>query len=120
MLSRLNINRTIRITYRSDNNLSFFTDHIYEMAEKYLSAESVLRDCRNTKNEANLPLRGKILNVEKSALVKLGENKEIKHLREALGEAPYRYQYIKQVCDADCLSGDTLIYYRDFNDNICE
>ena len=45
--------------------------------------------------------RGKILNVETSSLVKLGENKEIKNLRESLGEYPYRYQYIKQVCDAD-------------------
>ena len=61
MLSRLNINRTIRITYRSDNNLSFFTDHTYEMAEKYLSAESVLRDCRDTKNEANLPLKNYVV-----------------------------------------------------------
>ncbi len=56
-LSRLNMNETIRITYRNDNNLSFFTDHIDEMAEKYSSAESVLRDCRDTHNEANLPLK---------------------------------------------------------------
>ena len=39
--------------------------------------------------------------MEKSSLVKLGENKEIKNLREALGEYPYRYEFIKQVCDAD-------------------
>ena len=45
--------------------------------------------------------RGKILNVETSSLVKLSENKEIKNLREALGNYPYRYQYIKQVCDSD-------------------
>lgn len=62
--------------------------------------------------------RGKIINVEKQSLVKIKENKEIKNLIEAVGVYPYRYHNVKIVADADCLSGNTIIHYRNKNNNI--
>lgn len=65
------------------------------------SAESVFRDCRDTHREADLPLRGKIINVEKQSLAKITANKEIKNLIEAVGSYPYRYKNVKIVADGD-------------------
>lgn len=66
------------------------------------SAESVIHDCREPETEASLPLRGKVINVEKQTLAKIKENQEIKNILEAVGQAPYRYKAVKIVCDADC------------------
>jgi len=66
------------------------------------SAQAVIRDARHTNTEASLPLRGKILNVEKSTLAKIKDNKEIKNIFEAIGQYPWRYDKVKIVCDADC------------------
>lgn len=65
------------------------------------SAAAPVRECRNAECEAYLPLRGKVINIEKQSLQKIKENKEIKNIIEAIGSAPHRYEKIKIVADAD-------------------
>lgn len=82
------------------------------------SAAAPVRECRDASREAYLPLRGKVINIEKQSLHKIKENKEIKNIIEAIGAPPHRYEKIKIVADADCLSEDTLITYKDVYDCI--
>ncbi len=64
---------------------------------------------RNRETQAILPLRGKVLNVEKARLVKIFENEEIKILISALGVGfgesfdaeKLRYHKVIIMCDAD-------------------
>ena len=64
---------------------------------------------RNRETQAILPLRGKVLNVEKARLVKIFENEEIKILISALGTGfgesfdaeKLRYHKVIIMCDAD-------------------
>lgn len=78
------------------------------------SAAAPVRECRDASREAYLPLRGKVINIEKQSLHKIKENKEIKNIIEAIGAPPHRYEKIKIVADADCLSGDTIIHFQNF------
>ena len=92
---------------------------------KIISAENKLRDCidtpgetlyivegesalgplkqiRNVQNEAIFPLRGKVLNVQKATMEKIGNNREITDLIEACGAVGNRrYKHIKIISDAD-------------------
>ena len=65
------------------------------------SAAAPVRECRDAFREAYLPLRGKVINIEKQSLHKIKENKEIKNIIEAIGAPPHRYEKIKIVADAD-------------------
>lgn len=65
------------------------------------SAAAPVRECRDASREAYLPLRGKVINIEKQSLHKIKENKEIKNIIEAIGAPPHRYEKIKIVADAD-------------------
>jgi len=66
------------------------------------SAAGPLKRTRNIKTEAIFPLKGKVLNVLKATADKIGKNKELTDLREAIGtENNRRYKYIKILADAD-------------------
>ena len=82
------------------------------------SAAAPVRECRDATREAYLPLRGKVINIEKQSIQKIKENKEVKNILEAIGSPPHRYNKIKIVADADCLSGGTLVTYKDVCDQI--
>jgi len=106
---------------------------------KIISAENKLRDCidtpgetlyivegesalgplkqiRNVQNEAIFPLRGKVLNVQKATMEKIGNNREITDLIEACGAVGNRrYKHIKIISDADSVSAESLVYYYDNN-----
>ena len=87
------------------------------------SASGTLKQCRNIKNEAIFPLKGKVLNVEKASLNSLQKNEEIKWLLEAVGDN--RFKYIKALADADA-DGDhintliTILMYNLLPDYIKE
>lgn len=67
------------------------------------SADGTLKEIKNTETEASLPLRGKVLNVEKATMDQILKNVEIRNIIEALGEpSNRRYKKIKILCDADC------------------
>lgn len=112
-----NVNKIAKKKISSDNKLCDCLEHPGDVL--YIiegdSAAAPVRECRDAKVEAYLPLRGKVINVEKQSLAKIKENKEIKNIIEAVGQYPYRYNKIKVISDADCLSGDTLITYKDIN-----
>lgn len=66
------------------------------------SALGTLKQVRDVNTEAIFPLRGKVLNVEKSSLDKIQNNQEIKFLLESLGpKSNRRYKKIKILADAD-------------------
>lgn len=104
----------------SDNKLCDCTKHPGKVL--YIiegdSAAAPVRDCRHVESEGFLPLRGKVLNVEKQSIVRIKDNKEIQNIIEAIGPEPHRYDKIKIVADADCLSENTIVYYFDKNKNL--
>lgn len=66
------------------------------------SAGGLVKRARNPKYEAVYPVRGKILNVEKSTIEKISENEEIKYLKEALGpKNSRRYNRVCILADGD-------------------
>ncbi|RLA79079.1 MAG: hypothetical protein DRG78_13680 [Epsilonproteobacteria bacterium] len=67
------------------------------------SAAGPLKDIRDIKTEAILPVTGKILNAVKHDLGKAVESKKMKFLLEALGVGKdnFRYEKIKIIADAD-------------------
>ncbi|XOB42493.1 MAG: ATP-binding protein [Candidatus Nealsonbacteria bacterium] len=87
------------------------------------SAGGSSRQARDRHFQAILPLRGKILNVERARLDKILNSKEIKSLIIALGTAvsddfdieKARYHRIVIMCDADSVTGDTpiLVYNKE-------
>lgn len=80
------------------------------------SAGSVIRDARDEYNDAYLPLRGKVINVETNSFDKIDKNKELTNLKEAIGNYPnWRYEEIQIVTDGDCDYKNTLIFYESVN-----
>lgn len=66
------------------------------------SAGGTAKEARNRKFQAILPLRGKVLNVEKASAEKIQANKEINILRQVIGEPPnYNYHKVIILTDAD-------------------
>lgn len=65
------------------------------------SALAPLRNCRDPNTEGLLPLRGKVINVEKQTISRLKDNKELQNIIEALGPYPYRYKTVRVIADSD-------------------
>ena len=98
-----NINKIVKKKISSENKLCDCSqqpgDVLYIIEGD--SAAAPVRECRDASREAYLPLRGKVINIEKQSLHKIKENKEIKNIIEAIGAPPHRYEKIKIVADAD-------------------
>jgi DNA gyrase subunit B len=72
------------------------------------SAGGTLLQCRDTTRHAVLPLRGKILNVNKASKDKFFNNKTIMSIFQTIGITPFsddittlRYDFITLTCDSD-------------------
>ncbi len=90
------------------------------------SAGTNLQNVRDKYWEAYLPLKGKIINVEKKPIDQIMKNKEVNDLKEAIGpKNSRRYEFVKLLSDSDPDGGhitvlNTLILQKYFTDMIRE
>lgn len=96
------------------------------------SAGGGMKDARNNEFQAILPVRGKILNIQKASLDKIMANAEIRDMIMAFGldlnvktgkvvfdESKLRYGKIIISADADCDGGHIQILFYTFIWNFC-